>query len=668
MKGRLPLIVLLFSCLSALGQNKNKSIYLQSKNLFAALNGNKIVLDGDLAEDLTELFSDAVTADDIANELNNNPFLKGKITFIAPNAQSAGTGRFNSLIKQAGSLDVTNFANALASLLIDRAKEELNLAFFNRLQQFSIKYPEFQTLFPTSYDRLRNLLNVDYPRMLPVLREAFFSDIEQLTYNLEAVLELPKYQALRNNFPEINMAIETLKLIHKLENGATPSEVIVDVDDAATNITRGDYWANASLGFKNLVTTVHFTRIFSESLQGDDVTKIWISLTDAKDLVKNENFTRLYLGLLWQKVVKMRELRYYKNKTDFTALQDLLASNSNSILLFQNKISQFLSLASQVQHNYNEIKGLAPGEKPGPEQYYNYINTSLDIIDFGLSIVKLLDKDLQPDDYLDIARQSNNLYKDIYSKQYTMAVNDGFEIIGSIHDLIKTKKDDVNDANVNIAFNEFSTFVSKAKPYVLFIGNVADAKSEEDIKAALNNAILPVGSSSIKKNSANNLSIQAYLGAYYSMHNDRSDAVRAWSDKFGVYGPIGIAYTPGVFSFGKGGALSLFASVFDLGAIIDYKLKKDSVITSTDPASSSSASKQYTVNLGQIFSPGLHLVYGFCYNVPLSLGIGAQYGPGLSKIDVAGTTNVINPSWRFNAFLAVDLPLFNVLNKTKDRK
>jgi len=226
-----------------------------------------------------------------------------------------------------------------------------------------------------------------------------------------------------------------------------------------------------------------------------------------------------------------------------------------------------------------------------------------------------------------------------------------------------------NSDSFESSSKDIVSIVGKIKPYAILIANIAEAKTEDDIKSALNNAILPVGSSSIKKNTANNLSIQTYLGTYYSTRNFQPDAIRSWSDKFGVYGPIGLSYTPGIFSWGKGGSLSIFGSVFDLGAIIDYKLKQDpSTTTSTNTSTSSTATKQYSINLGQIFSPGVHLVYGLFENIPLSIGFGAQYGPGLSKIDATGTTNVINPTWRFNAFLAVDLPFFNLINKTKTGK
>ena len=161
------------------------------------------------------------------------------------------------------------------------------------------------------------------------------------------------------------------------------------------------------------------------------------------------------------------------------------------------------------------------------------------------------------------------------------------------------------------------------------------------------------------------MAVQSYLGAYVGLNNN-DVADRAWSDKFGVIAPIGISLS---YGFQKAGSASLFVPLLDLGAIVDYKLKYDTLkdATATTPAVVNT-SKTYTTKLGQIFSPGVYIVYGFFGNLPLSLGFGGQYGPGLNEIDSNGTAIVDNPSWRVNAFLAVDIPLFNIFNRGYNKK
>ena len=64
-----------------------------------------------------------------------------------------------------------------------------------------------------------------------------------------------------------------------------------------------------------------------------------------------------------------------------------------------------------------------------------------------------------------------------------------------------------------------------------------------------------------------------------------------WNNTFRVTAPIGVTYTP--FPFKKGGALSLFASILDVGAMVDYQLNRS-------PTDSTVRQKIY---LSDIFSP-----------------------------------------------------------------
>jgi hypothetical protein len=195
------------------------------------------------------------------------------------------------------------------------------------------------------------------------------------------------------------------------------------------------------------------------------------------------------------------------------------------------------------------------------------------------------------------------------------------------------------------------------------MANLVNAKSEEEVQAVLESSALPVGSSSIKKNSQWNIAFQSYLGAYWS--NTKSDdfqSEKAWNNKFGVIAPIGFSFS---YGFKKCGSLSLFTSLIDLGAIVDYKLKYDTV--QTNSTTTVKVSKDYKIELGQIFSPGAYLVYGLPWNLPLSVGFGGQYGPGLSSIDSTGNIVTDNPYWRWNAFIAVDIPIFNIYNKERKR-
>lgn len=654
---------------------------------------------------------DSTSTGQIVQAFNENPFFS--INGSIPRGGSVKNGRnLKSLI---GGLNVTEYADAIAALMIDRAKQELTIAFFNRFKDFADKNPEFKILFPKTTDNLANLLAYTYPQMLPALRNGFFEDLKKITYNLDDVLDLPRYRTLLRDFPEVRMAVKSIRVVHELETGASNAADIVkefsDFEEWSTTANKDMYNAGSCL---------KVAALFSESIRANSTlvkNEVWVNAKEVKQLFVDPVLFKIYLGLIFQ---QSKKIEFYKSDgTNKVAFSELLAGKKDDLFTLQTKIKEYFDLAANVNTSFRDLKTKIDKkeESPSNADIYNYINTSIDAIEYGFSIMKVFhikDINLAPDNYLAIARKSNDLYKSIYSKEYTHAIEHAFDIfsklnaiiepnidiktiekanIGDAKDEVKRLKNgdplfgeisgkeidavaDLNSADENIkqlvqyrGLEHLMVFLDKVKPYALFMANIVESDTEEEITAALNNVILPVGSSTIKKNTEGwlgNISIQSYLGAYWIPFKKSSNSTfpNSWDDKFGVIAPIGISWTPGFCSWRRGGALSVFATLIDLGAIVDYKLEKENRV-SDNGSSEEVIVKDYKIELGQIFSPGGYLVYGFPWNLPLSLGFGGQYGPGLSKIDAGGNTVVTNPSWRWNVFLAVDIPLFNLANSNK---
>jgi len=55
----------------------------------------------------------------------------------------------NRALASLGGIDVTNIVNAIVDLMIERAKQELTIAFFNRFKKYAEdpRHPEFIILF-----------------------------------------------------------------------------------------------------------------------------------------------------------------------------------------------------------------------------------------------------------------------------------------------------------------------------------------------------------------------------------------------------------------------------------------------------------------------------------------------------------------------------------------
>jgi hypothetical protein len=656
---------------------------------------HQLTIDADVVNELNDLFPNA-TIQSLRTAFAHNPFLadfltpaenpdniREKIASVrVATPQMPGFATLGNM----NSINVTSIANGIADLMISRAKQELTIAFFDKLQAYSKKHPEFATLFPTTAVNLTKLLSYNYPQMLQQLRNGFFTDLSQLPSNLEALLELPEFQAFVKKFPEVPIAIQTLEQLHELESG---KENAADVISAIAQFKQWDDAGNPD-AFHNTGTAIKLAAEISNSLRSTDPDIVWLPPKSIAVLAGDALETQLYLGLLDQEITNNRLQFIHDGKpVDVAAL---LEAQKPNILLLQNKILQFINLAQKVNDTYQAIQQKnTDGAKPTNADISTYIGVSVDVASYSFGLVQLFDPNFDGADYLSIVSQANSVYKDIYTQQYTQAISDGFDMLSSINTLAhqkmtadakavkqaqkKARKAKKSSESATAAApapppstdggvsGGFLNFIDDIKPFAIFIANMANAKTESDVEAALQNSILPVGSSAIKKNTQCNLAIQSYLGAFYQpWPMSSSSGQYAWTDKFGVTAPIGIAWTPGFLSRGTGGSISIFLEVFDLGAIVDYKLQVDSALPGQN---NPTISKNYSVQLGQIISPGLYLVYGCFDNLPLAVGFGGQYGPGLSKISNAGAAVVGNPSVRWNVFLSVDLPFFNLYNKNK---
>lgn len=652
MKKRFLLIACFLLTLAAYAQTTDFYVAKQLRDISVP---EQIPLDEDVKDILRPYFpNDSITIE----VLHKNPFF---VNLFVPGAGAGSFDRLRTITKKAGGIDVTTIANGIADLMIERAKQELTISFFERFIKFADKNPEFKVLFPKTTENLSTLLSYTYPQMLPSLRNSFFADLSQLTYHLEALLETERYKVLLQNFPEVKVAIRSLRILHDLENSTSNAADIIR--DFASIPEFKD--PNNTTSFKNTGNLLRLASIISESLRAA-APNVWITPAEAKPLVTDEFFCKIFLGLLYQRII-IEDLKFYRGGTT-ERIADIFAKQKDNIFLIQNRLSEFLSITGKVNESLKDFEMKKGAGILVDDDYYDYINVSLDAVDYGFNIVLLFDDRFQGGKYLDIARKSNELYKNIYSREYTDAISNGVDILTCVHDLIDENKN-VPETKVSAVvkkdkLDKLFNFVEDLKPYALFMANMVEAKTSDDVKAALDNVILPVGSSSIKKVTDCNLSIQSYLGARWTSSDLPNKGYGAWSDRFGVSAPIGFSWTPGLLSWQKRGSLSLFVPLFDLGAIVDYKLKRDSVVNDAGDKTAV-ISKDYSIKLGQIISPGVYAVYGFFGNLPLSVGFGAQYGPGLSKIDSNNEAITYNPSWRFNFFLAVDLPFFNLYNKTK---
>ncbi len=577
-----------------------------------------------------------------------NPFIPKEYTqFPIPNADEfAGKTSLMSAFNTLGAFDVTNIADGLARFLIKRGREELNVAFFNQLKQFlnDEKHEECKVLFPETISLLDKIDSYKYAAFLENLRTAFHTDLDNLIIHLNQVIDLPKYESLIANNSEIKLVLGTANIVSELSQAGKsikPDSVIKQLAVLP--------WGSVS---KNLENSLKFLNLISQSIRAhaDSSHPSWVSLSDLNtNLFTNSITLRLYLGLLYQQVSTQNITFYGKDKKDSIRVDTLFYRQKANIFKLTGLIQNFSLLADDVQNTISDYKTKKEKGTLTNDDNYTYISKAINIINYGFTVVPttfkipdVLKADIINDKYIAVARNANELYKNIYTKNYNSAVLNVCSILDSLFPDDKNKK-----------------FIAGILKYGNFMASVVKAESPEEVQSAIEASALPAGSSSIKKNSAFNISLNAYIGGYFGRVNSNANDMDGNNSKVGVTAPVGLAFSLGLGHFKNGsslGALSLYGTLIDVGAIAGYRLNNDS--TALDQK----------VTLGDIFTPGGYLVYGiglpWLSYVPLSIGYGWQYGSKLyikegNKIGISTSSR-----WRSNWFVAIDIPLANFWTKS----
>ena len=475
-------------------------------------------------------------------------------------------------------------------------------------------------------------------------------------------------------------------------------------------------------------------------------TKGWVSPAQLLQLVEDPKAFKVYLGLIYQKFV-INQVKFIKQDRSIVSVSGLMSSGATTAFRFQNYVTEFIEIAEELESSIEKLKSLKEAaETLSKEDVNKYISATVNIVDYGFEASRLFDiNDLQVDKLIELARNANDLYKNIYEEKYATAVSNGISIFEGITELslqtdnvknrlseligklekiqtydpkeLKSKLKDYKDSpkskkklralvkqlqidlqeielltglsadelkNVKlikkvtrlVTSQEFDNTIKFIRKYGVFIANVVEAENAEEVEAVIENAVLPVGSASIKKSSKFNISVQSFLGAAVNTGEDKG-LNRAWDNSVSVTAPIGVSFNHGIhFKSQKQnfGSIGVFVSLFDLGAIVDYELKADTTVTTAtnniDTVTSTTTTTQiteksdYKIELGQIFSPGIYATYGLPFNLPIAASFGIQYGPGLIKIK-DGNPNLGKPSWRCVATFTVDIPLFTLANNER---
>jgi len=544
-------------------------------------------------------------------------------------------------------------ADGLGIFLAERFKEELTMRYLEGFrgkltEQDSVYY--FSKLFPKTYDVLQTYANVfDYKALLTALKEAFKDDLDHASQNVIPFLE----RNLGTTTPEINsMFLVFDEAVNKIPQAENPLSALAEIDSNPYYQKIGNH--SPQVYFKIIST-------LANALRKDDGS--FINLSDVGAFTKKFK-DPLYAAAFWGLYLEKNYASLTTTPANTTSAYDILNGRTLADLL--GLVKPFTDIVATFQQFNNadpkDVTELVKRLEPNLKNFYVQLKPFLDA-----------DTQKKVETSLALTHHLFNMYLMAKEEKYGLLV---VEILKTVDETGLRKK----NPNLYDILNKYGTFIA----------NVAQAKSGQDVKEALDIAALPVGSYKIKRNTLSEISLNAYPGLALGIEH-RVDAptdanVATNTGVVAFTAPIGLGFnwgnrkdavrdTVGInanrtsnrneyMTYKKGtvrrsrtvtgASHSLFISVIDIGAVTAYRINDDDT------------EKLPEFTWENILAPGVFYIYGI-KNSPLSVGGGLQYGPQLRKI-TATNAEISESMFSARIFLSVDVPLFSFFSRTEVKK
>jgi hypothetical protein len=590
---------------------------------------------------------------------NFNPFL---VNFLSTpgSGQSPALSSVSSAMKSIGGLNVTDFADGLAKFLVERSKEELNVAFFRKFQEFLTSYPEMKIIFPTTYDFLKEIYFYQYTAMLPALKAAFQKDLNAFSTNLLNLREISNYDGYFTNEKIRKRADEIIDLLKTPEGRSAIGAVIVtngivkgnNAADIINNLAN-DYVCK-EFPDDNFSNTIRFVDLVSQSLRSNEEGRVWITMQQAGDLVKDDIALKIYLGLIYANDQQnSHPIKFTLDSSSITLKAFLTELSSKwpsaEALKFKESFAAMADAMSEISDNAkNVIDARQNGDQASILVYADYASSISRFLKLSVNFLS---------DNAGIDQSLSQLGLDLqkFSMVIDAATNACYDLKSQNYGALVLHTSAVLMELLGPGY----TFKDEFIKYGIFMANVVEANNSDEVNAAIEAAVLPIGSSSIKRETDFNISLNAFIGPFGGAEYLPKLKIDQWAFATGITAPIGVALSWGNIGKGKtrsngkvsgGKSMTLFIPVIDIGSMASFRMGNDSSAVASE------------VKLANIISPGLYFYYGFG-KCPISIGLGGQLGPQLREVTATDVNIDKNFYFRFGINIVVDIPFFNLYTK-----
>ena len=527
--------------------------------------------------------------------------------------------------------------DAVGTFIAERFKQELEIAFLQKfkdwLENGKSKLSEpIRVLLPETKTVLVQNEPYNYTVFLETLKESFRKDLNNVPLNIGIYLGGDPFR-IATGTPYYFTSLLIYNNIVQIVNGQPIINVLKGLD-------KDSLLAKSP---EKIQSVVHLLSLTSQLLNNPDRPEEWLNPKTIKTNLGKVINIRIFTELFLLKYgTELQEIKVPATSNLYQAI----ITNKNNLDKILNWVTELSNSYSLVQKDYQRIKDAVDNSRNIPGDAIIGLENSLIVSFKSFFTLKHLGIAIDPSIEIEFnsvvlkVKSFTELVVNIKEKNYGLALTKAIDMLSTF----------IND---NAAIN-------LVKKYGNFAVSVAKAENKNDMLAALRTAALPVGSYRIKRNSFQNISLNAYAGitgGFQTFSSDVPATIKKTNTILGFTAPIGLAYSWGYKKNAdsvNGSSGTIFLSMLDIGAVTAFRLTNDE--TETLPE----------LKWSNLLAPGIYYVHGF-KKTPLSAGLGVQYGPEVRSIK-DNSAVVLPAAWSGRLFLAVDIPIFNFFSRTEKRE
>lgn len=549
----------------------------------------------------------------------------------------------------------SSIIDGTAQFLVERTKEELNIAFISKFRTLFKDTVQFSHLFPAVYNIVMNNDPLNFSTFGKQLQAAAMNDLNEIPNNAIYFLDrenIFKESKDKELFEAFKIILEAIKL---QRNGYHPTNTLVLINQKMgyNKTKKRELDIHKILSLTNAVTQTFFKTKDNRYESIDDI--LLLQHTQKK--------RDIFVSLFAIKNKKLLENIYINGQT----MYDRIASDTNVVENFFNITNEWIVLNTKITAAIDSFK-TAKTDEEKLKVYIELNNNLVDYFEFGLKLYSMGELEEERyfqnkwfKNYKPVVNNAVDLSNNLMSKNYSSA-------LVSFNGIINTILDNLLQKNPTDSFDRIIHILKITKNLVYwggFIAEIAESKDHIEVKNLLKKYAEPVGSFSIKRQTNISLTLNAYPGLYLGGESIINSSTKM---AVGITAPIGFSLnwtcskkaTYKGYDFikkhnnkteyrsYKGPVFGVFVPIIDITAPFVYRWSNDN-----------SHGFPKDLKWEQIFSPGVYFSIGL-RKTGLTFMPGVQYTPSLRKIINANSLETRENALRFGITITYDLPIFTL--------